>query len=58
MLSLLKDCSRNVFVEYEVANGDCDVMIVGELRADNSYGFACRKETTICRDLDVAILRV
>ena len=46
-----------VFAEYEAAR-DCDLMVVGELRDDRSYGFACRKETTICRDLDVAILKV
>ena len=34
------------------------MVVVGELRADKSFGFACRKETTICRDLDVAILKV
>ena len=46
-----------LFVEYEAAR-DCDLMVVGELRDDRSYGFACRKDTTICRDLDVAILKV
>ena len=37
---------------------ECDLIIVGEQRSDRDYGFACRKDTTICRDLDVAILRV
>ena len=33
-------------------------MVVGEVRSDKAFGFACRQETTICRDLDVVVLRV
>ena len=33
-------------------------MVVGELKAERAYGFACRKDINICRDLDVAILKV
>ena len=46
------------FVSEHRAALYCDTMVVGELRSDRAFGFACRQETTICRDLDVVILRV
>ena len=48
----------NTFSEHTAAQPPCDTMVVGELRAERAYGFACRKDINICRDLDVAILKV
>ena len=50
--------SLNTFSEHTAAQPPCDTMVVGELRAERAYGFACRKDINICRDLDVAILKV
>lgn len=44
--------------ESAAAKVPCNMMVVGEERAKRHYAFACQPDTNICRDLDVAIVKL
>lgn len=43
---------------YMAAQEPCDLTVTGEELTDRSYSFACRPETSLCREIDVAIVEM
>ncbi|KAJ8310326.1 hypothetical protein KUTeg_012191 [Tegillarca granosa] len=44
--------------ESAAAHAPCNMMVVGEEKAKRHYAFACRPDLDVCRDLDIAILKL